>query len=156
MPDPGGAPMAAADDAERRRVVLELLRSGEVRGPRDLRRRLGEQGYAIDDAQLRADLSAVGAVRVEGPRGARLGLPADESVAASSASSASARVDAPRAAASRRAEAAEPDPDWRLHLVVVAVVVAFLVVGLLGWLIGGSGGSPPTSRQPGVTSPASP
>ncbi|MCU1453879.1 MAG: hypothetical protein JWN46_2025 [Acidimicrobiales bacterium] len=139
--------------AERRQTVRTLLRAGEVRGPRDLRRRLGERGYVVDDEELRGDLQAVGAVRVDGPAGPRLGL-ADWSRAGDE------RPDDPAPGSAAGVVAAvRADPDWPLQVVVVAVAAVFVLVGFLGWLIGGSsgsGGSTTDLRQPGATAPPAP
>ena len=129
--------------AHRREAERLLLRDGAVRGPRDLRRRLGTLGFEVDDDALRADLAAVGARRVDGPDGPRLGLAGPPS-----------GDDADRSTPAALAAAVRADPDWSLQLVVVVVAAVFVLVGFLGWLVGGAGGAPPDPRQPAVTAPA--
>lgn len=83
---------------------------------------MAEAGYDVSPDQLRSDVRALGAVRIEGPDGPVLALPVD--VADGSAG------EAPKLAAVVTA-----DPDWRLQVGVVIVVALFVLVALLGWLI---------------------
>lgn len=111
---------AAADRAARRRATRELVVAGGVTGPRDLARRLADRGFEAAPDALRSDLRAIGVVKVVGPEGTVLAVPAE------------------REAADGGGLVAEitADPDWKLHVVVLTVVLAFLLAGLVGWLLG--------------------
>jgi hypothetical protein len=106
----------------RRDEVERLLGQGDVTGLRDLATRLQAAGITVTPDELRADVRALGAVRVRHGDSAVLALPLDGSAARRPAD------------AGLTAEIAA-DPDWPIQLGVVAVVAVFLLVGLLGWLI---------------------
>ncbi|WP_426571046.1 hypothetical protein [Aquihabitans sp. McL0605] len=113
-----------AATTERRAQVRQELAAGDVPGLRVLADRLEAHGFTVTPDELRADVRALGAVRVEHGEGSVLALPVDGD------SGASAPVAAPKLTA-----VVSADPDWRLQVGVAAVVVVFLVVALLGWLI---------------------
>lgn len=114
---------AAAERAARRRAARELVVAGGVTGPRDLARRLADRGFEAAPDALRADLRALGVVKVLAPEGTVLALPEErEAVGAGGAGGPVAEITA--------------DPDWKLQAVVVTVVLAFLLAGLVAWLLG--------------------
>lgn len=112
---------------ERRAQVRRQLAVGDVATLRDLAGRLQDDGVAVTPEELRADVRALGAIRVQHGDGTVLALPVDDP--------------AGRAAGGRTVERltaeVSADPDWRIQVGVVAVVAVFLLVGLLGWLISG-------------------
>ncbi len=111
----------------RRAGVRRELEAGDVTGLKDLAARLEAQDISVTPEELRADVRALGAVRVQHGGDAVLALLVDDGGrrARGTAGTASQRL---------RNEVSA-DPDWRLQVGVAAVVVGFLVVGLLGWLI---------------------
>lgn len=98
---------------ERRAAVRSAIVAGGVTGPADLAARLEQHGIEVAPEELRGHLRALGVVRVAGPDGPVLAVPAERGTAP------------PPALA----------PDRVLQLTVVAVAAAFLLVGLLGWLL---------------------
>lgn len=117
----------AGERAARRRAARDLVVAGGVTGPRDLAGRLAERGIEASPDALRADLRALGVVRVLGPDGPVLAVPEDRGAPASGP----ARSGAPALVAEITA-----DPDWKLQTVVLTVVLAFLLAGLVAWLLG--------------------
>jgi arginine repressor len=113
---------APTSAAERRREVRDLIATGEVTSLRDLAGRLQDQGIATTPDALRSDVRSLGAIRVQRGDGTVLALPVDD------------RAPTPAGASRLTAEIAA-DPDWRIQVGVVAVVAAFLLVALIGWLI---------------------
>ena len=118
---------APAERAARRRAVRDLVVAGGVTGPRDLAGRLADAGIDAPPDALRADLRALGVVRVQGPDGPVLAVPEDRGVAASPAA---------RPGAGGLVAEITSDPDWKLQVVVLSVVLAFLLAGLVAWLLG--------------------
>lgn len=119
----------AAPRAERRRAVRMLVVAGGVAGPRDLADRLAERGIESSPDELRADLRALGVVKVVGAEGPVLAVAVDRGASAAGGSS--------RSGAGRGVVAeVTADPDWKLQAVVLAVVLAFLLAGLVAWLLG--------------------
>jgi len=118
----------AGERAARRRAARDLVVAGGVTGPRDLAGRLAERGIEASPDALRADLRALGVVRVVGPDGPVLAVPEDRGAPAGGAP---ARSGAPALVAEITA-----DPDWKLQAVVLTVVLAFLLAGLVAWLLG--------------------
>ena len=116
-----GGPEAEAE-AVRRRAVRDLVVAGDITGPRQLAGRLAELGHPTSADDLRADLRALGAVRVVGPSGPVLAVPVDRAGAAPGEGGLVAEITA--------------DPDWKLQAVVLTVVLAFLLAGLVAWLLG--------------------
>lgn len=109
---------------ERRALVRAEVAAGGVTGLKDLAGRLADAGVDVTPDQLRADLRALGAVRVEGPDGPVLAIPVDGDRSAG-------RGAAPATLAATVAD----DADWKLQVGVLVVVVVFVLVALLGWLI---------------------
>lgn len=110
--------------AEARRArVRQQLAAGDVASLRDLAGRLKDDGVTVTPEALRADVRALGAIRVQHGDDTVLALPVDEVAARPSGTTAllAAEVSA--------------DPDWRLQVGVVAVVALFLLVAFAGWLI---------------------
>lgn len=103
-----------------------MIVAGGVTSPRDLAARLHDQGIDAEPAQLRADLRALGAIRVVGPDGEVLAVPADPG-------SPKQPTSAPGPTLAQEVVA---DPDWKLQAAVVSVVALLVLVGLLGWLLG--------------------
>ncbi|HEY4377108.1 MAG TPA: hypothetical protein VGM93_08105 [Acidimicrobiales bacterium] len=130
-------------DVDRRRAIRRIVRSQAVRGPRELRRLLGEAGFAVDPDTVRSDLAELGAFRDGTGDDAAIALPEPGTSRGSVANDERSTV----------AATVLEDPDWPLQLVVVAVVALFILVGLIGWLAGGSGsGSGPAPTAPVTTS----
>jgi hypothetical protein len=127
-PDPEGdrAEHAAPGRAERRRAVRAAIVAGGATGPRDLVDQLAVLGIDADPDDVRADLRSLGAIRVTGPDGPVLALPAGNAPVG-------ARADAP--ARERLASVITSDPDWKLQAVVLAVVLAFFLAGLATWAL---------------------
>lgn len=119
-------PAGLGADERRAAVERELVR-GDVVGLRELAGRLESEGITVTPEVLRADVRALGAVRVQKGATSVLALPVDAGGRAGSGSE--GRVP-PRLAAEISA-----DPDWSVQVGVVAVVVVFMLVALLGWLI---------------------
>ena len=119
---------APAERAARRRAVRDLVVAGGVTGPRDLAGRLADAGIDAPPDALRADLRALGVVRVQGPDGPVLAVPEDRGAAAASP--------ATRPCANGLVAEITSDPDWKLQVVVLSVVLAFLLAGLVAWLLG--------------------
>lgn len=117
----------AGERAARRRAARDLVVAGGVTGPRDLAGRLAERGIESSPDAIRADLRALGVVRVAGPDGPVLAVPEDRSAPAGGP----ARPDGAGLVAEITA-----DPDWKLQAVVLTVVLAFLLAGLVAWLLG--------------------
>ncbi len=110
-----------------RDVVRRTLAAGGVTGPGDLSARLADAGLHRDPDEVRAHLRALGAVRGAGPDGPVLAVPVDR---AGTPVGPTAGPAGPVASLG-----GDADPDRTLQLTVVLVAAAFLVVGLLGWLI---------------------
>ena len=110
--------------AARRETVRQAIVASGPLGLRELAERLEAEGHPMSREELRADVRALGAIRVETPDGPMLAIPIDE--------------DAPGANGSvaelLQAEVSA-DPDWRLQVGVAVVVAVFVLVALLGWLI---------------------
>ncbi len=112
------------DVGSRREAVRGYLAAGDVTSLRDLAGRLQSDGVAVTPDELRSDVRALGAIRVEHGDGTALALPVDDLVTRPEGR-----------ATARLAAEVSADPDWRIQVGVAVVVVAFLVVALLGWLI---------------------
>lgn len=112
-----------AEPAGRRAKVREQLASGDVASLRDLAGRLKDDGVTVTPESLRADVRALGAVRVQHGDDTVLALPVDD-VATK-----------PSGPAALLAAEVSADPDWRIQVGVVAVVALFLLVAFAGWLI---------------------
>ncbi len=108
----------------RRKEIRRRLATGDIASLRDLAGRLQDDGITVTPDVLRADVRALGAIRVQHGEGSVLALPVDDSAGRPAAG-----------AAERLTAEIGADPDWRLQVGVVAVVALFLLVGLLGWLI---------------------
>ena len=106
--------------AARRGAARAEIVAGGIDSLRTLGTRLRDQGHAVTPDELRADLREIGAIKVEGPDGPvyAVAVPTGTDVA----------VPAPAAALLA-------DPDWPVQVAVVAVVVVFLALGLLGWVL---------------------
>lgn len=127
----GSDPKADVSELEARRLrIRELLRSDEVTGPRDLAARLEAAGATVAPTELRADLRSLGVTRVEGSHGARLAVPIEGPAAHSGGDRPAGRPAAPTPLSYLTG-----DPDWPLQLVVVALVTAFVLAGLIAWVI---------------------
>mgnify|MGYP001071054148 CR=1 FL=1 len=113
--------MAGAEG--RRARVRQQLAAGDVAGLRDLAGRLKDDGVTVTPEALRADVRALGAIRVQRGDGTVLALPVDDG---------SGRGSGP---AALLAAEVSSDPDWRIQVGVVAVVALFLLVAFAGWLI---------------------
>jgi len=116
-------PAASIGAGERRAAVRRELAAGDVASIRDLARRIQAHGIEVTPEALRADVRALGAIRVRHGDDTVLALP----VAA-----------APRPAGratERLADEVSADPDWSIQVGVVGVVALFLLIGLLGWLL---------------------
>lgn len=114
----------------RREAIRELLRTEAIAGPRELADRLAAEGHEVGPADLRADLRRLGAIRVEGPDGPRLAVAVDGAAAVGGSGG-------PTPAAGRPDPLGQltGDPDWPLQAVVVAVVLVFVLAGLVAWLV---------------------
>ena len=109
---------------DRRTLVRSELATGEVTGLRMLADRLAARDVVAGPDELRADVRALGAVRVQVGDTSVLALPVD----------ASGRSSSP-AAATLLGNELSRDPDWKLQVGVVAVVALFLLVAFAGWLL---------------------
>ena len=107
---------------ERRSAVRDAVVAGGVDTLRTLGRRLHDEGISAGPDDLRTDLRALGALKVVGPDGPVYALPAE------------GEGHVPRRTPKLATELVA-DPDWPLQLAVVAVLVLFLLVGLVGWII---------------------
>jgi hypothetical protein len=125
-----GAVQAATGSGRRARraEVRRHLAEGDVSGLRDLASRLEAAGIDVTPDELRSDVRALGAIRVQHGASSVLALPVD-------GGGTPAGTGAPAARSGRLAAEVSADPDWPIQVGVVAVVVVFLVIGLLGWLI---------------------
>lgn len=124
MADPGRTDGAVADPRTRRAEVRRQLAEGDVSGLRDLASRLDAAGIDVTPDELRSDVRALGAIRVQQGASSVLALPVDGPAAR-----------APDAGSGRLVAEVSADPDWPIQVGVAAVVAVFLVIGLLGWLI---------------------
>jgi hypothetical protein len=97
--------------------------AGGITGPRDLARRLADAGIETSPDAIRGDLRALGVVRIVGPDGPLLAVPED-------------RMPADAGAGPGMVAEITSDPDWKLQVVVLSVVLAFLLAGLVAWLLG--------------------
>ena len=113
-----------ATASERRAQVRRQLASGDVASLRELAGRLQDDGVTVTPDELRADVRALGAVRVQHGDGTVLALPVDDPGTRASGG-----------AVDRLTAEVVADPDWPLQAGVVAVVALFLLVALAGWLI---------------------
>jgi hypothetical protein len=111
--------------------VRRELALGDVAGLRDLAGRLESEGIAVSPDVLRADVRALGAVRVQRGGSSVLALPVDDGSGRPTGPGGSADA----GATARLANEISADPDWKLQVGVVAVVAVFVLVALLGWLI---------------------
>jgi hypothetical protein len=140
-PDPEGERAERAEPggrAERRRAVRAAIVAGGVTGPRDLVDQLELLGIAAEPDDVRGDLRALGAIRVAGPDGPVLALPAPGSgggPGGGSGGGGGGGGGAGAPPAERLTAAITSDPDWKLQAVVVAVVLAFVLAGLLTWAL---------------------
>lgn len=118
--------MAEAGSTKQRRAeVRKQLAAGDVANLRDLFSRLQAGGVEVAPDVLRADVRALGAIKVQHGDDTVLALPADDAAAPKPGGT----------AAERLAAEVSADPDWRIQVGVVVVVALFLLVALIGWLI---------------------
>lgn len=121
-------PDAATDPRARRAEARRLLADGDVTGLRELASRLEAEGFEVTPDELRADVRALGAIRVQHGDSSVLALPVDGAPGGAGARGADREQ-------GRLAAEISADPDWPIQVGVAAVVAVFLVIGLLGWLI---------------------
>ena len=110
--------------AERRALVRQELAAGDVTGLRMLADRLATRDVVAGPDELRSDVRALGAVRVQAGDASVLALPVDPDARS-----------VPAGPAPLLANEVSRDPDWKLQVGVVAVVAVFLLVAFVGWLI---------------------
>jgi DNA-binding IclR family transcriptional regulator len=127
-----GAPSEPAGARARRTEVERHLAEGDVAGLRALAERLEADGLAVTADELRADVRSLGAIRVRRGESSVLALPVDGPAGRRSGSD---RSDRAGGSDGRLVAEVSADPDWPIQVGVAAVVVVFLVIGLLGWLI---------------------
>lgn len=116
--------MAQGGVSERRALVRRELATGEITGLRMLADRLAAHDVVAGPDELRADVRALGALRVQVGDASVLALPVDGDGRPTST-----------APAPLAANELSRDPDWTLQLGVVVVVAVFLLVAFAGWLI---------------------
>lgn len=117
-------PPTSTGAAARRDEVRRQVAAGDVAGLRELAARLEAEGVTVTPDVLRADLRALGVVRVERGEASVLAIPVDGPA-----------PKGPGTVTERLAAEVSSDPDWPIQLGVAAVVAVFVLVGLLGWLI---------------------
>lgn len=116
----------AVDVRTRRAEVERQLAAGDVSGLKALAARLDEQGITATADELRADVRALGGIRVRHGDSSVLALPVD---------GAGTRGPSTGSSTGRLNAEITSDPDWPIQLGVAIVVGVFLLVALLGWLI---------------------